>query len=58
MHSVRSYILDELSKTIDNLKVNNFMKGYVTALIFNTVYSDFLLGDSDLGSLERIKDND
>lgn len=46
---MRSYILDELAKTIDNLKVNDFMKGYVTALIFDTVYSNFLLSDSDFG---------
>lgn len=56
MHSARSYILEELSKTIDNLKVNNFMKGYVTALIFNTVYSDFLLSDSDFGCEVDIPD--
>lgn len=46
---MRSYILGELAKTIDNLKVNNFMKGYITALIFDTVYSNFLLQDSDFG---------
>lgn len=46
---MRSYILSELAKTIDNLKFNDFMKGYITALIFDTVYSNFLLQDSDFG---------
>lgn len=46
---MRSYILKELSNTIDNLKVNNFMKGYLTAVVFNAVYHDCLITDSDFG---------
>lgn len=47
---MRNYILDEFSKTIDNLKVNDFAKGYVAALVFNVVHNDYYLQYCDFGS--------
>lgn len=40
-------IVDYLCKCIDGLAINDFMKGYITALVVNSLFNDHIIKSFD-----------
>lgn len=42
-----NFILDSLTKCIDELPIGDFTKGYVTALVINPLFNDYVIKSYD-----------